>query len=99
MCATNNVNTRCCSAIDGRAAGDWYFPNGSAVKDHFTASNRRQDFFRSTYTLQIRLNRKEGVLMPVGVYRCEVEDYSYRDIVYSASITLTLDGGENYIVM
>ena len=83
VCATNNVNTRCCSARDGRPTGDWYFPNGSAVKNQFTPENRREDFVRSTYTLQVCLNRKDGDMMPIGVYRCVVGDYFNSDIIYS----------------
>ena len=61
----------CCGAPPYRA-GQFYYPNGSLVP----ISGAGQGFYRDRHTQQIRLNRRQGVIAPTGMYRCEIPDAS-----------------------
>ena len=86
VCQTGNLGILCCRAGAWHHAGDWYFPNGDKVPG--SNGNERLDFTRSGYTQQVRLNRRNGAIVPTGVFECRVLDGD--DVLLgSASITLT----------
>ena len=82
MCVTSNVNTQCCMGPDG---GNWYFPNGTIVPRNGAAPTA--DFTRSGHAQQVRLNRRNGALMPTGVFDCRVPDTT--SVEQRASITIS----------
>ena len=70
VCVTTNVNTHCCRAADnpnGGSRGEWYLPNGTRI-----INNPDNNFYRTRYTHQVRLYRKNGATEPTGVFTCEV---------------------------
>lgn len=75
VCETVNVNTHCCSSIDGPngrdgGVGDWYFPNGTVVPRNSDA--QMANFTRRGFTHQVRLNRRNNAMSPTGIYICIV---------------------------
>ena len=68
ICQTNK---RPCCATPPYRAGEWYYPNGTLVPVEGTGSaiyrNRGDEG-------QVRLNRRNDVIYPIGVYCCEVLD-------------------------
>ena len=62
----------CCRNSDGGAGGDWYYPDGSLVPTGAGSAS----IYRTRSASRVRLNRKDGVQSPTGVYRCEVPDAS-----------------------
>lgn len=73
FCITNKRN--CCRPTDtnnSMTLGGWYFPNSSSV-------NRGRNIY-SIYNNRgpsiVRLNRKQNVSTPNGVYRCKIPDGS-----------------------
>ena len=69
MCVTDQVNTNCCREQDGGNMGEWYFPNGSMIpRERESHSN----FSRSGFLMQVRLNRKNEAMGPLGTYKCKV---------------------------
>ncbi len=90
VCVTSNVNTNCCRGSDHPGSGpvgNWIYPDGSIVIGN--SANPNGDFTRSSYYLQIRLNRKRSNGMsPTGVYTCEVPDRFNTAIIHRASIIL-----------
>ena len=67
VCVTSNVNTQCCRTSDGGNVGEWHFPNGTLVS-HNSAGN----ISRSSFTGQVRLNRRNNATLPTGIYECRV---------------------------
>jgi hypothetical protein len=68
VCMTHEVNTQCCRSRDGGNVGEWWFPDGSIVP----RNRANQDYGRSGYTQQVRLNRRNNPLGPSGVWTCTV---------------------------
>ena len=67
VCVTSNVNTQCCREADGGDVGEWYFPNGTLVSRNSTGN-----ISRSSFTGQVRLNRRNNATLPTGIYECRV---------------------------
>ena len=85
VCVTSEVNTRCCRRRDGGNVGEWHFPNGTVVPRRRASPDG--DFTRTGYTHQVRLNRMNDAMGPVGTYTCTVPD-AENGKEYSATITL-----------
>ena len=86
VCVTSNVNTQCCRGSDGGNVGEWFFPDGSIVPRYSYEYN----FSRSGYTHQVRLNRRNNAMGPIGPYECRVPDDS--GVLQTANIVLTTPG-------
>jgi hypothetical protein len=65
LCVTDNRD--CC---DTGREGDFRFPNRSLVP----TSSAGQDFYQTRGSQFIRLNRRNGVVSPVGTYGCGLPD-------------------------
>ena len=52
--------------------GDWYFPNGTIVPRLSGSPNG--DFIRIGFTFEVRLNRRNNAMTPLGNYTCVVPD-------------------------
>ena len=67
-------STQCCSGSDNpngdTALGNWYFPDGDLVR----TSGSGRDIYMDRGASMVRLNRRNNVISPTGVYRCEVVD-------------------------
>ena len=48
--------------------GEWYSPNGSALRK----KNSNDDLYRDRSDSVVRLHRRNNTLMPVGVFCCEI---------------------------
>ena len=70
VCMTEEVNTQCCRGRDGGNVGEWVFPDGTTVPRRRNSLN--ENFVRSGFTHQVRLNRRNGALGPTGNYTCTV---------------------------
>ena len=90
VCVTSEVNTQCCRTRDGGNVGEWYFPDGSTVPR--LSSSPNGDLTRSGFMHQVRLNRKNDAMAPLGTYTCRVPDESDSAVVHTASITLEVLG-------
>ena len=73
LCLTERVE--CCRGSDGVAGGNWYFPDGSLVPFGFEGTS----IYLNRGASRVRLNRRNNVQSPTGVYRCEVPDASGTD--------------------
>ena len=88
VCVTSNVNTECCRGADGPGgsggrAGEWYFPNGNQVPRNAES----EEFSRSGFTHQVRLNRRINAMGPIGAYECRVPPMGGGAVV-TAGITI-----------
>ena len=83
VCNTSNINTNCCRSRDGGNVGEWYFPNGTIVPRGSTGG----DITRTGYTHQVRLNRRNNAMTPLGNYTCVVPDMN-NTMNHTATITL-----------
>ena len=87
VCVTSEVNSKCCRNGDGGNIGEWFFPDGSKVPRN--SGNSHRDFTRSGYTHQVRLNRRNGAMGPLGTYTCVVpREDGCEGLVHTAVITL-----------
>ena len=72
ICQTDS--TQCCRVSDntngGTPLGNWYFPNGSLVRN----SDVGGDIYMDRDLSEVRLNRRNNATSQTGVYRCEVVD-------------------------
>ena len=68
QCTTNRVG--CCRGSDGKAAGEFYFPNGEQVPILGHDPSIRI-YFRNRETGFVRLNRR-SVATETGQLRCEI---------------------------
>ena len=60
----------CCQTPPSRA-GEWYYPDGSLI----TAVGSGRDLYRNRGDEgEVRLNRRNNALFPIGIYHCEVPD-------------------------
>ena len=67
LCKTNKEE--CCKTPPNRF-GEFFFPNGTQVP----ISRLQHGFYRNRGDMEVRLNRREGVSSPLGMYSCEVPD-------------------------
>ena len=74
--------------------GEWFFPDGSMVPRNRASPNG--DFTRSGFTHQVRLNRRNNAMTPLGTYTCVVPDMN-NAMNHTATITLSL--GEHLVVI
>ena len=72
VCITTNVNTNCCRGKDGGNVEEWFFPDGNMVPRNSDSPDG--DFTRSGFTHQVRLNRRNNAMTPLGTYTCVVPD-------------------------
>ena len=79
LCKTDLVN--CCGTHPDQF-GEFYYPNGSQIP----INNHKDGFYRNRGDQTVRLNRREGVKSPTGVFRCEIPDG--RRVVQNMYITL-----------
>ena len=90
VCNTANVNTHCCRGSNnpnGGSLGDWYFSNGIIVPR--PRDNPNGDFIRTGWTHQVRLNRRNNAMTPLGTYECRVPHMDTTSTeVHTATITL-----------
>ena len=68
-------STQCCRGADNPCGdntplGNWYFPDGSVIRNSEIGGGIYMDRGASV----VRLNRRNNVQSPGGVYRCEVVD-------------------------
>ncbi len=68
LCYTNKSD--CCGAHPNRA-GEWYFSNGTRVKNLATS---QVEFYRNRGMQVVRLNRGVKTSKQRGRYRCEIPD-------------------------
>ena len=88
VCNTTNVNSHCCRGYNnpnGGPLGEWYFPDGTIVP-RFSASPNG-DFTRTAWIHEVRLNRRNNAMTPLGIYTCVVPDMN-STMNNTASITL-----------
>ena len=67
LCKTDN--SKCCRSRRNQI-GEFYYPNGVRVPN----VRAGQGFFRNRGNQVIRLNRRPGILYPIGLYHCEIPD-------------------------
>ena len=84
VCVTTNVNTQCCRTADGGSRGEWYHPDGTRIPPNVLDAN----FYRTRYTQQVRLNRRNDAMSPTGVFTCEVPNDGDSTMLYTATITV-----------
>ena len=63
--------TDCCDTPPNRL-GDFYYPNGVQVP----INKLRHGFYRSRGDGEVYLNKRNGIMFPTGVFRCEIPDSS-----------------------
>ena len=88
VCNTSDVNTNCCARRNnpnGDPLGNWYFPNGTIVPR--LGASPSGDFTRTGFTLEVRLNRRNNAMTPLGTYTCVVPDMN-NTMNRTATITL-----------
>ena len=86
VCITTNVNTQCCRSADnpnGGARGDWYLPDETRI-----INTPDTDFYRTRYTEQVRLNRRNDAMSPTGVFTCEVPNDGDSTMPFTATVTI-----------
>ena len=62
----------------GVKGGQWYYPNNESMVE-FMGFPHNGDFYRNRGLSVVRLNRRNDVLSPTGIYRCEIpvdQDYA-----------------------
>ena len=83
VCVTTNVNTRCCRGSDGGSRGEWYLPDWTRL-----LNSADTNFYRTRYTQQVRLNRRNNAMSPTGVFICEVPNDGDSTMPFTATITI-----------
>ena len=86
VCVTTNVNTHCCKGADnpnGGSRGEWYLPDGTRI-----LNTPDTNFYRTRYTQQVRLNRRNNAMSPTGVFTCEVPNDGDSTMPFTATITI-----------
>ena len=69
LCVTDNPD--CCKPPNGNIVqGEFYYPNNILVRNLASGDS----LYRNRGPQVVRLNRKNDVLSPTGVYRCEIPD-------------------------
>ena len=85
ICFTDLVD--CCRSIASQslnrpARGNWFYPDGSTVERESASST----FYRNRDTSRVRLNRRENITSPLGLFCCKVPDATYNVIRVCANI-------------
>ena len=86
VCVTTNVNVHCCNSIDnpnGGGRGEWYLPDGTRI-----LNTPDTNFYRTRYTQQVRLNRRNNAMSPTGVFTCEVPNDADSTMPHTATIRI-----------
>ena len=90
VCYTTNVNSHCCAGRNnpnGSPLGNWYFPNGTIVPRFRDSMNG--DFTRTGSDHEVRLNRRNNAMTPLGTYECRVPHMDTTSTeMHTATITL-----------
>ena len=104
LCVTDKPD--CCKPPNGTIVqGEFYYPNNSSVRTRAGGDS----LYRNRGPQVVRLNRRNNVLSPTGIYRCEIPDSSGRirniyinvtGIDYTCSVFTTINSmstctGEN----
>ena len=74
--------TTCCTGRLGVHRGDWHFPDGNILK--FTSTS--YDIVMDREPQEVHLHRRNDVISPSGIYRCDIETMAVNDDV-RATIT------------
>ena len=82
LCVTDYPD--CCKPPNGNTSqGEFYYPNNDKVRFNVT-----DPWYRDRGPQVVRLNKKNDVLSPTGVYRCEILDYAGMDRSIFINITV-----------
>ena len=69
LCVTDKPD--CCDIQDNKI-GEFYYPNNNSAVPNGHSSNN--SLYRNRGPQVVRLNRRNNVFSPHGVYRCEIPD-------------------------
>ena len=58
----------CCTSDFGSALGNWFFPNGTKIRNPYEGG----DFYGTRGHMVVRLNHRRGGVE--GIYRCDIPD-------------------------
>ena len=86
----NTDLTSCCRNMDGVAAGEWYFPNASAVRQ----SSDDDSIFGTLGDQRIVLRRRHDTMSGSGIYRCEVPTSTSNPMSETVYVGLYASGGD-----
>ena len=87
VCNTTNVNAQCCRNSDnpnGGSRGEWNLPDGNRINN-----TPDTNFYRTRYTQQVRLNRRNNATSPTGVFICVVPNDADSTMNHTAIITIS----------
>ena len=74
LCVTDKPD--CCKPLIGSTIqGEFYYPNNTLVRNQLT----NDPLYRNRGPQVVRLNRRNNVLSPTGIYRCEIPDSTGMD--------------------
>ena len=79
ICKTDREG--CCKTRLNRI-GEFYYPNGVKIP----INKRGEKLYRNRGEKEVRLNRKEGAVSPIGRFHCEIPDA--KGVMQSLYITL-----------
>ena len=81
LCVTDKPD--CCKPPNGNTSqGEFYYPNNSAV-----GHPNKDTPYRNRGPQVVRLNRRNNVLSPTGIYRCQIPDSTGMDRSIFINIT------------
>ena len=66
----------CCSTDHGSHLGEWYFPDGSALRN----ASSGDDIYRHHEAQRVDLLHRNDATSPSGIYRCDVETIAVNDV-------------------
>ena len=69
--------TTCCTSSEGDHRGRWFFPDGTELR--FIGSS--DDIIRYREPQEVHLLRRNNVMSPTGIYRCDIETMAVNDDV------------------
>lgn len=72
----------CCGTVPNRF-GEFYYPNGVQIP----IARQQHGLYRDRGEQIVRLNRREGIISPMGTYRCEIPNADGK--IVKIYITLT----------
>ena len=87
VCVSTNVNAHCCRSADnpnGGSRGEWLDPNRTRI-----LNTPDTNFYRTRYTQQVRLNRRNSATLPTGVFTCEIPNEVDSIMPHTATITIS----------
>ena len=85
----NTDLSTCCRAVDGVAAGEWYFPNASAVRQ----APDGDSIYRALGVQRVILRRRHDTMSGSGIYRCEVPTSTSNPMNETVYVGLYYAGG------